>query len=560
MFCVYLAFALSLPVHSRLPQTESSWFTCDSSKHGDSVCKSKGMALYVSYGLLSAPEPSVLYPLSYASRTLDEDFVNNKLSVNSAKQSLVSGKFTGVFVPSETGLHVFTIKFSHTVISDTCYFNVYAHPASIELSLSYGVGNETGYGQSCSADSSPCSDTDYTNSETCTRSYYLVAGNRYPIFGGLLYNVGVSYSSNLTLDFTYQRPSGLTQWIRDVDAVVSMSADISGLGSSSVSGSGNGMSNKVIIAGACIGVFVLLGIVGVVLFLLSKYEVISFRVNTVGRRKSSDRGSGIGVIPRKLSGSGSGFNNRRLSGSSSRRMSSSSSRRKIGLGIRRKSGPSSRKRSGSGSRKGSGSGSRKRSGSGSRRRSGSGSRKRSGSGSRKRSGSGSRKRSGSGSRRRSGSGSRKRSGSGSHKRSGSGSRKRSGSGSRRRSGSGSRRRSGSGSRRRSGSGSRRRSGSGSRKRSGSGSRRRSGSGSRRRSGSGSRKRSGSGSHKRTGPNNRMMTGPSNRMVTGPSNRVMTGPSNRMMNGGGVRRKVSGSGSRRLSGGSKSTAFTLTPPS
>ena len=456
MFCVYLAFALSLPVHSRLPQTESSWFTCDSSKHGDSVCKSKGMALYVSYGLLSAPEPSVLYPLSYASRTLDEDFVNNKLSVNSAKQSLVSGKFTGVFVPSETGLHVFTIKFSHTVISDTCYFNVYAHPASIELSLSYGVGNETGYGQSCSADSSPCSDTDYTNSETCTRSYYLVAGNRYPIFGGLLYNVGVSYSSNLTLDFTYQRPSGLTQWIRDVDAVVSMSADISGLGSSSVSGSGNGMSNKVIIAGACIGVFVLLGIVGVVLFLLSKYEVISFRVNTVGRRKSSDRGSGIGVIPRKLSGSGSGFNNRRLSGSSSRRMSSSSSRRKIGLGIRRKSGPSSRKRSGSGSRKGSGSGSRKRSGSGSRRRSGSGSR--------------------------------------------------------------------------------------------------------RRSGSGSHKRTGPNNRMMTGPSNRMMTGPSNRMVTGPSNRVMTGPSNRMMNGGGVRRKVSGSGSRRLSGGSKSTAFTLTPPS
>ena len=486
MFYACLAFVHVLSARSMITRKEASWYTCDDTLHGSDICSSRGLAAYVSYGN-SPPEPSVLYAVSSSQLTFAKSLVTNTLRVTEDNQSLVSGKFTGFFTPNYSGRYVFQLISSHTVYSKKCYFPTTTSPSLIELDLTYGGGTE--YELSCKMDnnSGECNDPLSSSNVSCTREYDLVAGVKYPFFAGLSSTWGVDYTSNLFLSLTYTDPDGNTNYITDSDSIVRYAEDdeSSVASSTSESVSEAEKSDSAVIAGACAGVIIFFIFLGIIIYIMLKRRTMTFRVKMWGRRSASERGSGVGVIPRRMSES-----------AVTQRKSGFASRRRTDLGVRTRSGLGSRARSGFGSRNRSGFASRKRSGLGIRRKSGAASRKRSGLGIRRKSGAASRRRSGLGIRRKSGAASRRRSAAGSRRRSGVGSRRRSGAGSRKRSGAGSRRRSGVGSRRRSGAGSRKRSGAGSRRRSGAGSRRRSGAGSRRRSGAGSRKRSGAGNRRR----------------------------------------------------------------
>ena len=362
-FAFAFAFARGLLAAFRTPQYSDSWFACNSTLHGSDICNSKGMLLYSSYGQISAPQPSVMYPVPYSQWVFDRTFVTETLGIKESEQSKISGKFSGVFVPTETGTYLFTIEASHSVISGECFFSRNTEPLLIELDHTYSGVTSVSSDLNCTAvQNSLCTSSSAdTNSFVCTRSFKLAAGYKYPLFGGMIYSAGASYDSNLTIKLYYERPSGYVYLVRSVDAVASVTADISGLGDGDDSSSASGLmkftSNSGIIGGVC-GAIAFLLVLGAALWVLY-YNGFIFASGENSVQKTSGRGSGRGT-PRRRSGSASG-------------------------------------------RMGSGSGSRKRSGSGSRRRSGSGSRRRSGSGSRRRSGSGSRRRSGSGSRRRSGS-------------------------------------------------------------------------------------------------------------------------------------------------------------
>ena len=398
MFYALLALATDSLRGPMSPGADPSFFLCDHLIEG-SVCDSKGMALYVSFGY-PPPRPSVFYPISHTVWSFTESFIKNTLGVTSSDQENVSGKYSGVFYPSSTGSYTFALTVSHALNNKVCHFSLFSVPSMIEIDLSLATGGQD-FGMYCGTNPyDGCSDY-YTNIYWwyCYRQYYLVAGQPYPLFAGTRYNVGIPYSDMLRLYFEYTDPSGNVYKLTSSDCVTgyagytltatpnptksasrsqspsptrsvtasrspspSMTTTFSAIVShsyqqnsdSGVDDSSSTASSKksstFVIGGASVGVVVIVVIaaVGVWLF-ISRNK--GDRVDQGGRPAKSTGGLRMGMdsrqsgkSSRKRSGSGSSSRKRSGSGSSSRRRggSCSSSRRRGGTSSRQTSGTSSR--------------------------------------------------------------------------------------------------------------------------------------------------------------------------------------------------------------------------
>ena len=409
MICAYLVSVLSLLEHSRIPQDEESWFMCNVSIHGKSVCKSAGLGAYVSYSESDPPEPSVIYPLSQSVFNFSASAVQSTFGVYSSSQSKISGKFSGIFVPTESGNYTFSVFMQQ--YSGSYEVLMTDAPSKIEMELG---DDDAAYSLKCSPTSwgSGC----FTGSKNagciwCNKTFSLTSGSKYPFFAGMKYNYGITFSKGVYLKLMMTTPAGVTRYVTDSDAVVSLSAyeeDETASPSSSPSisasesssspddGSSSGSivssdiivgddseivsgSNKVNVAaigGGCAGVLLVLIVVAVAVFLITR------RSRNASRGKSGSRSAG-GKASRKAessnlsSGGGDKSSRKRSSSGGSRKRSSGGSSKRSGEGSssggHHKSGKGSRKRSSSGGHRRSGKGSRKRSSSGGHRKSGEGS-------------------------------------------------------------------------------------------------------------------------------------------------------------------------------------------
>ena len=486
MFCVYFVYALCSSRAVSAPTGDISLYLCDNSINGD-VCNTRGVAVYVSAGN-PAPRPQVFYPISHTQWTFLENFISGTLGVTSSDQANVSGKFSGVFIPTYSGRYKFELWVVHKIVSKVCRFRIDTFPAIIELDMSIASGG-TSYGLDCAAKYNAVGCSDYFNYAEwyyCSRQYDLVAYEKYPFFAGTRYNWGVPYNNNLWLKLYYTDPKSGIYWIRESDSYVGLdgyyttptaspsrsptsvptktvaitfegssgavptrtltptnsitttaTATVNGTGNSSASSNGtsvdgdsssltrvNSKLTNASIIGGACAGALLIIIADIIIFVVVRRR--RRNAELMSREGSSRRSSGSSR--RKSSG---GASRLKVSGSSSRRKSSGgASRRKV-------SGSSSRRKSSGGAsrRKVSGSSSRRKSSGGASRRKVSGSSSR-----RKSSGGASRRKSGSSSRRKSSGGAsrRKVSGGASHRKSSGGAsrRKSSGGASHRKSGSG----------------------------------------------------------------------------------------------------------------------------
>ena len=224
MSVVHFVTVLGLLGGSRVLQT-SSWYLCDSSINDYDVCNSNGMAAYVSYGATDPPQPSVFYPVSETNLTFTQKFVNNVLGVDLTQQALVSGKFSGIFIPTESGNYSFALFLNHKSSVGT-KFSVSSTTGIIDMDLSAGG---TAYNETCEYwDTDNCTLSDeVTNCLVCNRTFELTENGEYSLFAGLNESVGVPYAGNLYVGLTFTSPSGTTRYVTDADAVVSLTALVS---------------------------------------------------------------------------------------------------------------------------------------------------------------------------------------------------------------------------------------------------------------------------------------------------------------------------------------------
>ena len=207
MLSVYLALVLG---QSRVPVSvygDPSSYLCDTSIDG-SKCSSKGMAIYATYD--DPPtRPSTFYIISHTQWCFTASSNSKYLGISSSSVPNISGKFSGVFTAPSTGYYTFQITVRHKITSNVCYFSLSESPAFVEADLEYsGTGED--YGGTCyvvmnTACADPNSQTEYCY---CKRLYYLVSGNKYPLFAGARYNYAIPHAANLWLKLLYVNPSG----------------------------------------------------------------------------------------------------------------------------------------------------------------------------------------------------------------------------------------------------------------------------------------------------------------------------------------------------------------
>ena len=416
MLCLYFASVLGLSRASRYSPSDPSFFLCDHSIDGN-LCDTAGMAVYVTTD--NPPtRPSTFYPIDKTQWTFSTSSCLGYFGIDPDDYPNVSGKFSGVFVPAYGGLYYFTLEITHSYSSGNCLLRLDSIPAIIEMDLDYS-GSGQDLGMSCvPATSTSCSDSGtYTDYYRCLRQYNLNAGAKYPLFAGYRYDWALPTANGPQMKLTYQETvslfpgyvtnnqaflglkgyTALTAGVTatataaptdsyntsDTDGDDSTSSSITATDSvsdyadsngSSVA-SGSNKSSGGVIAGSCVGVFVIAALTAVALWVVFRRLKTGKKAGGVIRSGSSSSGN------QKGSSRASSRPSKRSSGSSSRHRKkgsgSSSGRRKKG------SGSSSRHRKkGSGSssghrKKGSGSSSRHRKkGSGSssgRRKKGSGS-------------------------------------------------------------------------------------------------------------------------------------------------------------------------------------------
>lgn len=387
--------ALGLVRSPRAPSDDPSLFLCNSSVHGD-LCSSKGLALYVAAGL-SPSYPEVMYQVTHSEWSFTQDFVENTLKVTYNDQPNVSGKFSCVFTPAESGVYYFELILTHDYHDlYQCDWLIGKPPGVIEMEL---TDDDVERELTCVASANlSCKNPGYfTNYMNCTRRYVLTGGYAYPFYAGVAYNAGVDHAAKLKMKLTYKDPTGVTNYITEDDATVgvitpspspssslsrSPSKSPSYSPSKSVSATGNGASSvgsstKSAVSGSAIG-GVCAGLIFIMIVFAAAVWTFYKRITKARAAQSSGR-SGSSSGSRK-----GGTSRREGSGSSSRRSkgSSSSSRRSKGSGTssrRRKGSPASSRRAGgsevpkSGHRsKSSGTSSRRKSGNGSDRGKGSG--------------------------------------------------------------------------------------------------------------------------------------------------------------------------------------------
>ena len=366
MLSIYLSLALSL---SRVPGSETEdtgLYLCDTSVEGD-ICESTGMAVYVTY---SDPptRPSTFYPISPSQWNFSEANILKYLGVSSSDAPNVSGKFSGVFTPTQTGSYTFQLTVQHYLSVDACISDMSDYDSFIDADLSYSGTGES-YSLSCSVSStnttSLCIEYNY-----CRRKYYLVSGRQYPLFAGTRYNYTLPQTDNIWMRLVYTDPSSNTQGITDEaiaglrgygaytgsDSVSSSSVSTSSASSGSVSNgasSSDGYTNGVdsgsdgnssslvvgsrkisnaVIGGVCSGIFVVIAVSAVIAWIVimkkdDKTEPLDG--DAFGRHKDS------GMLDQRISGIdfryGSGT--RRENGRSSRRDTRPSSGRTSRSGV-----------------------------------------------------------------------------------------------------------------------------------------------------------------------------------------------------------------------------------
>ena len=253
MLGIYLSLALGL---SRVPGStteDTGSYLCDTSIDGD-VCESKGMAVYVTYS--NPPSrPGTFYPVSPAQWDFNAANILKYLGVSSSSASSVSPKFSGVFTPSKTGMYTFKLSVQHTMSASACSLVMGDYDFFIDADLSYS-GTGTSYGLSCSFNAtkngSSCIEYNY-----CSRQYYFVADDQYPIYAGARSNFTVPQTNNLWMALTYTDPSSNSLDITD-EAVAGLSEETE---SEDVLSSKE--SSTVLIGGVCAGVVVVVVIASV---------------------------------------------------------------------------------------------------------------------------------------------------------------------------------------------------------------------------------------------------------------------------------------------------------
>ena len=333
MFVTQLVSLLCLLGRSRVPLS-NSWYMCNSSIDGEGACTGKGMAAYVSYGATNPPRPSVFYPVSSTTYWFTQSFVSTVLGVSASQQSVVSAKYSGIFVPRETGDYTFTLNVKHVYDDRVALRFDYASSCSglIDMDLTEGG---TAYNGECTG-VSDASDWCYivngkANCLRVTKKFSLTAGKKYPLFGGLNSTAGVPYGESVYVDLKYTSPSGKGSYVTDYDAVVSPDAglpnvdesdvgssdtesteiespgaDVSGgstSGTSNSSGSNASKSNATLIGAVAGGSILIIIIVAVTLWI-----VLRKRRSTDGARRNSrsrgQDGARRGGVDRHRGGSG----------------------------------------------------------------------------------------------------------------------------------------------------------------------------------------------------------------------------------------------------------------
>ena len=217
MLSIYLSFAFSLLRVSLSTAKDPSMYLCETLIDGD-VCNEKGMAAYVTYD--DPPtRPSRFYPISTSRWTFSEANVLQYLGVSSSDVPNISGKFSGVFIPSKSGIYTFKVNVDHVIVDGACHFNMWSCPVFIEANLSYS-GTGVSHGGVCSVGLSwKCNLETQAYASYLLSTFYFEAGNRYPLFVGLHSNWTVPQAHSLYMRLYYTDPDGITKMITD-DALV----------------------------------------------------------------------------------------------------------------------------------------------------------------------------------------------------------------------------------------------------------------------------------------------------------------------------------------------------
>lgn len=348
MFCVALVLTLGSSRESMALSEDPSLFLCDHTYDGD-VCDTRGMALYVSAGN-PPPRPKVFYPVSHTQWTFKESFISGTLGVTSEDQANVSGKFSGVFIPILTGLYKFQLRSYHTIRNRVCRWNAGSFPTAIEIDLAVASGGSSG-GQACETifNDLYCKNWNlYANEFNCYREYNLIAYEKYPLFAGLRYNLGVPYNNNLWLKLTYTDPNGKSYRVTSTDGYVGLkgysvtptasaspdrspspsptvgitiSTDVTVSGATSgnntagdvgtgvasdsddsMSRSGTAKVNAAVVGGVCSVIVVIIIVADVAVFFFLRKKMVDGKMRGNGRSSSGEGLRGGGVGRRSVSG------------------------------------------------------------------------------------------------------------------------------------------------------------------------------------------------------------------------------------------------------------------
>lgn len=254
MFSIYLSLAFSLMRAPFADAEDPAMYLCETLIDGD-VCDSTGMGVYVTY-TTTPTRPSTFYPVSPTQWTFSKTNVLNYLGISSSDAPNISGKFSGVFTPTQTGNYNLTIAVDHTITDGVCHFTLGVCPVFLELDFSYSGTGVDNIGMCYTVcDETSCSDAHKKNSYSyADRMFYLVAGKQYPVFAGILDNYTIPQTDNLWMKITYTDPSGKTQTITDesvvglsgYSATTSSGSTSSGSSSSSSTSSGSTSGNSIV--------------------------------------------------------------------------------------------------------------------------------------------------------------------------------------------------------------------------------------------------------------------------------------------------------------------------
>lgn len=206
MIHVFLPLISCLPSHPKEYYPEL-WHICGSATDGKDICINNSLWAFSAHFQDTFTDLKSYYVLKRSSLVFTKEFVTNTLNMAESTQKYISGKFTGIFVPDESGTYTFNATIKHAYVKDE-YFFVSDYDSAL---IDFDVSDESTKGDlSCETLSGEgCSSTmgTITNCMQCIRTVKLNKGDMYPLYCGVLTQVGLLYDRNLSIDLVYKAPS-----------------------------------------------------------------------------------------------------------------------------------------------------------------------------------------------------------------------------------------------------------------------------------------------------------------------------------------------------------------